>query len=121
MMDRSKIGRASRAKGAAGEREVVVILKRIGFLDARRGAQYRTGKESPDVDGVPGWWIEVKRRKKKPSASQVCKWYTECKSAAGDRRAVVLYRWDGGQWHAEAGADYNGWAAIWIKYLILKS
>ena len=50
----------SRAKGARGERELAEILRSYGF-SARRGQQYRGGADSPDVMGLPGIHIEVKR------------------------------------------------------------
>lgn len=54
------MGKASRDKGKIGEREVARILRDAGF-DARRGQQYRGGAGSPDVVGVPGFHVEVKR------------------------------------------------------------
>lgn len=50
----------SREKGAAGERELANILKAHGF-DARRGQQHSGSPDSPDVIGIPGVHIEVKR------------------------------------------------------------
>lgn len=50
----------SRNKGKAGEREVANILKNRGY-DASRGVQYHGGPDSPDVVGLPGIHIEVKR------------------------------------------------------------
>lgn len=54
------MGRMSRQKGKRGELELAGILKRAGF-DARRGVQYKGGEDSPDVVGLPGIHIEVKR------------------------------------------------------------
>lgn len=50
----------SKQKGKAGELEIAHILKEKGF-DARRGVQYSGGPDSPDVVGIPGIHIEVKR------------------------------------------------------------
>ena len=50
----------SRAKGAAGEREVASILRGRGYA-ARRGQQFAGGPDSPDVVGLPGFHVEVKR------------------------------------------------------------
>lgn len=33
----------------------------MGFTDARRGVQYQGGPDSPDITGIPGVHIEVKR------------------------------------------------------------
>jgi hypothetical protein len=51
----------SRSKGKRGELEVAHILKEHGYTDARRGQQYHGGGDSPDVRGLPGVHIEVKR------------------------------------------------------------
>ena len=51
----------SRAKGAAAEREVAEILRNNGYTDARRGQQFAGGPDSPDVVGIPGFHLEVKR------------------------------------------------------------
>lgn len=54
------MGKMSREKGKVGEREVTNLLKENGF-EARRGVQYHGGPDSPDVIGMPGIHIEVKR------------------------------------------------------------
>lgn len=54
------MGKASRDKGKRGEREVAALLRAYGY-DAKRGAQNRGGPDSPDVTGLPGIHIEVKR------------------------------------------------------------
>jgi len=54
------MGRMSRDKGKRGEREAAALFRQYGF-DARRGVQYHGGPDSPDVTGVPGLHIEVKR------------------------------------------------------------
>lgn len=50
----------SRAKGASGERELAKVLRGYGY-EARRGQQYKGGADSPDVIGLDGIHIEVKR------------------------------------------------------------
>lgn len=54
------MGKMSRDKGKRGEREVASLFREYGF-EARRGVQYHGGPDSPDVVGVPGLHIEVKR------------------------------------------------------------
>lgn len=54
------MGKASKDKGKVGEREVVLLLKELGFA-ARRGQQFAGGGDSPDVIGPEGLHIEVKR------------------------------------------------------------
>lgn len=50
----------SRAKGKRGELELAKVLREYGY-DAHRGQQYKGGADSPDVTGIPGYHIEVKR------------------------------------------------------------
>lgn len=55
------MGRASREKGKAGEREFAAFLRSHG-IEARRGVQYAGGGDSPDVvHGLDGVHFEVKR------------------------------------------------------------
>jgi Holliday junction resolvase len=54
------MGRMSREKGKRGEREVAQLLRDHG-IPARRGVQYQGGPDSPDVTGMDGYHIEVKR------------------------------------------------------------
>jgi hypothetical protein len=53
-------GARSRRKGAAFERELAQRFREV-MPDAvvRRGLQYRTGEEAPDVE-VPCFWVEAK-------------------------------------------------------------
>lgn len=52
----------SREKGKRGERRWRDVLRDAGFLKAHRGAQYRGGADSPDVQcpELPGVHFEVK-------------------------------------------------------------
>ena len=50
----------SKAKGAAGERELAKKLKEYGY-DCRRGQQYCGANGDADVVGLPGIHIECKR------------------------------------------------------------
>lgn len=58
---KADIGRSSKRKGKIGELEVANLLKAAGY-NAHRSAQYcgNTG-DAPDVEGLPGIHIEVKR------------------------------------------------------------
>jgi Holliday junction resolvase len=57
------MGKPSRDKGKRGEREFAGELRHKGY-DAHRGQQYHGGADSPDVVGLPGIHIEVKRTEK---------------------------------------------------------
>lgn len=55
------MGRASRDKGARGERMWAAFLQDAGFSDARRGCQlFQRGSEVADVVGLPGIHQEIK-------------------------------------------------------------
>ena len=49
----------SRTKGAAGERELAAALRELTGWDIRRRVRQHDGDS--DLEGVPGWSIEVKR------------------------------------------------------------
>jgi Holliday junction resolvase len=61
------VGKASRNKGAAGERELANLLKARGH-DARREGQMQAGwggtKGDADVSGLPPFHIESKRQER---------------------------------------------------------
>ena len=55
------MGKMSKEKGKAGEREFAKLLRDQGF-EARRGQQFAGGGDSPDVvHNIPGFHFEVKR------------------------------------------------------------
>jgi len=56
------IGRSSQRKGADGERELANILREHGYT-VERGGSLSFG-EAPDLTGLPGVHIEVKRRER---------------------------------------------------------
>lgn len=53
------MGKSSQRKGAEGEQELVRILRRAGYPVERGGSQ--TYGTVPDIVGLPGVHIEVKR------------------------------------------------------------
>lgn len=54
------MGKQQQRKGADGERELTLILQGMGF-DTKRGGSLTYGT-IPDIVGLPGIHIEVKRR-----------------------------------------------------------
>lgn len=56
---RDTSGKASQRKGADGERELAAILREYGYI-VERGGSMSFG-EAPDLVGLPGVHIEVKR------------------------------------------------------------
>jgi len=51
----------SKQKGGRGEREFASLCRYEGYDDAQRGQQFKGGSDSPDVKGLPGVHVEVKR------------------------------------------------------------
>lgn len=81
-------GRSSRNKGASGEREVSNIFKAAGYTTHRTplsgGMQWRG-----DVQGVPGYHLEIKR------AERLCipQWIAQAESDCPDGCVpLVVYR-----------------------------
>ncbi len=57
-------GRHSRRKGADFEREIARRFRKVmPGADIRRGIQFRSGAEAPDVE-MPCFWPELKHRNK---------------------------------------------------------
>lgn len=87
------MGKTSRDKGKRGEREVASFLREYGY-DARRGVQYRGGKDSPDVVGLPGIHIEVKRTER----FHLWDAMAQAKHDAGDNLPTVFHRMNDCPW-----------------------
>ncbi len=86
----------SRAKGAAGERELAHYLRARGGR-ARRGQQFRGGAESPDVvgAGLADWHIECKR----VEAGNLYTWLAQSIRDAGKKkRPLVAHRKNNQDW-----------------------
>lgn len=55
----------SRTKGKTGELEIAKILReKYGYTEAKRGCQFKGGPDSPDVVGIDGLHLEIKRVEK---------------------------------------------------------
>lgn len=88
------MGRMSRNKGAAGEREVAHLFESYGYK-AKRGCQHRGGPNSPDVDGVPGLHIEVKRTEKLALYEAMEQSQRDCGEG---ELPIVVHRRNGKKW-----------------------
>ena len=87
------MSRASKEKGKRGEREVAAFLRSQGY-DARRGVQYQGGQDSPDVVGLPGVHIEVKRTERFDLYGAL----SQSKGDAGTEMPVVIHRRNECEW-----------------------
>lgn len=84
----------SNNKGKRGELEVASLLKEHGF-DARRGQQFKGTPDSPDVVGLPGHHIEVKR----VELLNVSTAFKQAKADAGKLDIpIVFHRKNGEPW-----------------------
>lgn len=84
----------SRAKGAAGERELAKLLRAEGF-DARRGQQFCGANGDADVVGLPGIHMEVKR------VEALRLWDALAQSkhdARPDEKPIVIHRRNNCEW-----------------------
>ena len=84
----------SREKGKRGERAVAALFREYGFTDAKRGQQYHGGPDSPDVVGVPGLHIEVKRTERLNLYDALA----QAKRDAGEDLPVVIHRKNDSEW-----------------------
>lgn len=87
------MGKTSRNKGKAGERAVASFLREYGY-DTKRGAQYHGGPDSPDVVGLPGIHIEVKRTE----AFRLWDALAQAKGDCGENIPVVWHRKNSCPW-----------------------
>jgi len=95
----------SRRKGCVGEREVAAIVRDLTGWDVRRRVRQHDGDS--DLEGVPGWSVEVKRRKAAPRG-QIGSWWRQTVEQAGQLLPVLLYR-----------ADRDSWRAVWPVGVLL--
>jgi Holliday junction resolvase len=88
----------SRTKGAAAERELArLLMDELGGSVTRNLTQARGGGH--DLDGVPGWAVEVKRARKATRAD-LRAWWTQAESQAerAGLRPALAFREDRGPW-----------------------
>lgn len=90
----------SRRKGAVGEREIAKYLREHGY-DAHRGQQYKGGPDSPDVTGLNGFHIEVKRVEK----LNIYESMEQSIRDAGDDTPLVIHRRDRDYWKVTMRLD----------------
>jgi Holliday junction resolvase len=87
-------GLRSRRKGAAGERELIRLLRdELGDIVSRNLSQTRDGGR--DILGLPGYAVEVKRCE----IGRIAAWKRQAVAqAADDELAVVAWRQNGRPW-----------------------
>jgi len=94
-------GSRSRNKGHRFEREMAVLLRqRFPHLadKVRRGVdQAQDGGESPDVEGLPDWWVECKRGRATNPRAALIQAQTRLDQLGDPRHPVAITRDDHGQ------------------------
>jgi hypothetical protein len=94
--------------GKAGEREAAALVRDLTGWDMRR--RVRQHECDSDLEGVPGWCIEVKRHRA-ASRADLATWWAQAvtqAAQAGNRHPVLLYR-----------VDRADWRAVWPMALLL--
>lgn len=86
-----------RNKGKAGEREAASLVRDLTGWDVQRRVRQYDGDS--DLVGVPGWSVEVKRRRSATHAD-LATWWRQAVAQAGELLPVLLYRVDRGAWRA---------------------
>lgn len=87
----------SNRKGKAGERDAAHELNRtFPGIAVRRGQQYHGGPDSPDVVGLPGCHVEVKRCER----LDLCAALKQAAHDAGEAVPLLLHRRNRTPWLA---------------------
>jgi len=106
------MGKMQLEKGKEGEREVANINREAGFEESRRGVQYHGGGDSPDVVGIPGVHLEIKRVEKLHLWESIEQANDD---AADGEYPVVVHRASRRPWIAIV--DYKDFLEIYKGYL----
>lgn len=101
-----------RDKGKAGEREIAALVRDLTGWDVRRRVRQHDGDS--DLEGVPGWSVEVKRHRAAPRGEIARWWHQTVQQATGVATdptnaatariprllPVLFFRADRDQWRA---------------------
>ena len=99
----------SRQKGKRGELEAAKVLRDLGFSDVRRSVQYNGQAEDgqPDLVGIPGVHIEVKRNERLNVNEAMDQARRDCN---GIGVPIVLHRKNNTSWLVTM--DVKDWAEL---------
>ena len=92
----------SRMKGKRAELEIARFLRDHGFTEARRGQQFKGSADSPDVTGLTGFHIEVKRVERLDLAAAMDQSIRDC---GQDEIPVVMHRKNNDYWKVTMRLD----------------
>ena len=103
------MGRAQQRKGADGERELAARLREYGY-NVKRGGSCSFG-EAPDLSGIPGIHIEVKRRENVNLSAALAQ--AEQDSAYFGGLPAVFHRGNRQKWRVTMTLD--SWIALYKR------
>lgn len=84
------MGAASRDKGQRGERELATLLRSLTGRDVRRRVRQHDG--DADLEGLPGWCVECKRRST-VAPGDVARWWQQAAAQAHAAGTHPLLAW----------------------------
>ena len=103
----------SKLKGGRGEREFAALCRDEGYEGTKRGQQFHGGADSPDVKGLPGIHIEIKRVER-PNIWEAVR--QSIRDSEGRAIPIVAHRRNRDDWMVTMRADdwfslYREWEA----------
>lgn len=104
------MGKSSQRKGADGERELVNLLQSYGY-NVYRGGSLAFGN-NPDIVGLPGIHIEVKRVEKLNLATAMQQAERDAEKF-GDGRPAVFHRRNRGEWLVTM--PFEEWMKLYVS------
>lgn len=95
------MSKMQRDKGQHGEREAAALIRDLTGWDVRRRVRQHDG--DADLEGVPGWAVEIKRHRT-ATRGDIARWWAQAVAQAvaqaGDLLPVLMYRRDRDEWRA---------------------
>jgi hypothetical protein len=102
---------SQRSKGARGEREVARLISDLLCFEVSRRCRQHDG--DCDLEGVPGWSVEVKNHSK-VTRSILMGWWQQADAQAGKLKPCLWYKRAPGWWRVIWAADrgWTEWASL---------
>ena len=101
------MSKSQRTKGQSGERELSALIADLTGWKVKRRVRQHEGDS--DLEGVPGWSVEVKRHKTALPGDIRQWWNQACEQTTNaDAIPVLFYR-----------ADRREWRAVWPLVVLL--
>jgi len=101
----------SKQKGSRGEREFAALCREEGYSGAHRSQQFQGGVDSPDVKGLPGVHIEVKRVERLNIHEAMIQ---AIRDSGGQAIPIVAHRRNRGSWLITMQAEE--WFALYREW-----